>query len=200
MPTGAGRPDAESAVTILARLPSTMRTAARRCDVYRTLIEATSRHANDVIADADTGRPPHPFQRAEQARGAVDAVVPDLLARRDIEPPPNRLAPATLAAIFHSRGQVVAGRIAALAARHQGARAGSCAQVTCQLIAGGIQDAAQAAAAISLRAIPSRNTTSAASSRTGRYSPKPSCAMRPKNCCHEPPTRLARNQDMREAG
>jgi hypothetical protein len=42
--------------------------------------------------------------------GAVDAVVPDLLARRDIEPPPNRLAPATLAAIFHSRGQVVAGR------------------------------------------------------------------------------------------
>jgi hypothetical protein len=62
------------------------RTAARRCDVYRTLIEATSRHANDVIADADTGRPPHPFQRAEQARGAVavDAVVPDLLARRDM--------------------------------------------------------------------------------------------------------------------
>ena len=104
-----------------------------------------------MIADADTGRPPHPFQRAEQARGAVDAVVPDLLARRDIEPPPNRLAPATLAAIFHSRGQVVAGRIAALAARHQGARAGSCAQVTCQLIAGGIQDAAQAAAAINLR-------------------------------------------------
>jgi hypothetical protein len=99
-----------------------------------------------MIADADTGRPPHPFQRAEQARGAVDAIVPDLLARRDIDPPPNRLAPATLAAIFHSRGQVVAGRIAALAARHQGAWAGSCAQVTCQLIAGGIQDATQAAA------------------------------------------------------
>jgi hypothetical protein len=45
----------------------------------------------------------------------------------------------------------VAGRIAALAARHQGAWAGSCAQVTCRLIAGGIQDAAQAAATISLR-------------------------------------------------
>lgn len=42
-------------------------------------------------------------------------------------------------------------RIAALLSRHQGAKAGSCAQVICQLIAGGIQDAAQAAAAISLR-------------------------------------------------
>jgi hypothetical protein len=104
-----------------------------------------------VIADADTGRPPRLLQRAGQARGAVDVVVPDPLARRDIEPPPNRLAPATLAAIFRSRRQVVAGRIAALAARRQGTRAGSCAQVTCQLIAGGIQDAAQAAAAISLR-------------------------------------------------
>lgn len=95
-------------------------TAARRCGVYQTLIDAASRYAEDVITGADivaaTGRPPQPPQWAAQARGAVGAVVPDLLARWDSEPPANRLALAALAAIFRSHGQVLASRVAALAA------------------------------------------------------------------------------------
>ena len=41
-------------------------------------------------------------------------------------------------------------RVAALAAGQHGTRAGSCARVACQLIAGQIQDAAQTAAVMSL--------------------------------------------------
>jgi hypothetical protein len=109
-----------------------------------------------VITGADivaaTGRPPQlqPLEWAEQARDALSAVVPDLLARWDIEPPANRLALATLAAVYCSHGQVVAGRVAALAADQHGTRAGRCAQIAGQLIARQIQDAAQAAAVMSL--------------------------------------------------
>ena len=157
MPNGTCRPDTGPAVTILARLLlADALTAARRCGVYWTLIEAASRYADAVIVGADwvaaTGHPPQPqpLQWAEQARDAVGAFVPDLLARWDIEPPANRLALATLAAVFRSHGQILAGRIAALAAGQQGTRVGSCAQVACQLIAGQIQDAAQTAAVMSL--------------------------------------------------
>jgi hypothetical protein len=157
MPNGTCRPDTGPAVTILARLLlGDALTAARRAGVYWTLIEAASRYADAVIVGADwvaaTGHPPQPqpLQWAEQARDAVGAFVPDLLARWDIEPPANRLALATLAAVFRSHGQILAGRIAALAAGQQGTRVGSCAQVACQLIAGQIQDAAQTAAVMSL--------------------------------------------------
>lgn len=155
MPSGTCRPDTGPAVTVLARwLLGDALTAARRCGVYWTLIEAASRYAHGVIAGADivaaTGHPPRPLEWAEQARDAVGALVPDLLARWDIEPPANRLALAALAAIFRSRGQVLAGRIAALAAGQHGTRAGSCAQLACQLIAGQIQDAATTAAMMSL--------------------------------------------------
>jgi len=102
MPDGTCRPDTGPAVTVLARLLlSGALTATRRCGVYRMLIEAASRYANDVIVGADiiaaTGRRPQPdpLQWAEQARDGVGAVVPDLLARWDIEPPANRLALAT---------------------------------------------------------------------------------------------------------
>jgi hypothetical protein len=59
-----------------------------------------------------------------------------MLARWDVEPPVNRLALAALAARFRTHGQAIADQIAALAARQDGTRAGSCARVAHQLITG----------------------------------------------------------------
>jgi hypothetical protein len=131
-----------------------MLTAVRRCGVYWTLIEAASQYTDDVVGDADivavTGSPPKPRQWSEQARDAAESAVPGLLTRWDIEPPANRLALAALAAIFPAHGQVLAARIAALAAEQEGTQAGSCAQIASQLIAGDFRDAASNAAMTSL--------------------------------------------------
>jgi hypothetical protein len=51
--------------------------------------------------------------------------------------------------VFRSHGQVLAGRVAVLAAEQRGTRAGSCARIAGQLIAGEIQDAVQTAAVMS---------------------------------------------------
>jgi hypothetical protein len=80
----------------------------------------------------------------------VEAVVPGLLARWDIEPPANRLALATLAGLFRSHGQVLAGHVAALAAAQEGTRVGSCARVAHHLIIADYQAAARDAAVMSL--------------------------------------------------
>jgi hypothetical protein len=60
-------------------------------------------------------------------------------------------ATGTLAAVFRSHGQVLAGRVAVLAAGQRGSRVGSCARIAGQLIAGEIQDAVQTAAVMSRR-------------------------------------------------
>jgi len=158
MPNGTCRPDTGPAVSIVAGLLlGDALPAARRCGIYWVLTEAASRYADDMITGADitaaTGRPPRPqdLQWAGQARDAVGAVIPDLLARWDIEPPANRLALTALAALYPSHGQVLAGGVAALAAGQRGTKVGHCARIAGQLIAGQIQEAAQAAAAMSRR-------------------------------------------------
>ncbi|HEV2373572.1 MAG TPA: hypothetical protein VGS19_15540 [Streptosporangiaceae bacterium] len=155
LPNGTCRPDTPSAVTVLARMIlADALTSSRRCDIYATLVYAASRYASDTITGADiaaaTGRPPHPLRWAEQARDAVGATAPDLLARWDTEPAANRAALTAVAALFPSHGRAVATRVAALAAAQQGTKAGTCAQIACHLIAGQTQEAATNAALVSL--------------------------------------------------
>jgi hypothetical protein len=155
MPEGECQADAGPALTILARLLiEDAFTAVRRREVYGLLISAVGQYPQDVIRSADiiaaTGRPPRPYTWSLQARDAVEAVVPGLLARWDIEPPANRLALATLAGVFRSAGQVLAGRVAALAAAQEGTQVGSCARVAHHLITADYQAAARDAAVMSL--------------------------------------------------
>jgi hypothetical protein len=155
MPEGDCQADTGPALTILARLLiEDAFTAVRRRDVYGLLIAAAGQYPQDVIRYADivaaTGSPPRPYTWSQQARDAVEAVVPGLLARWDIEPPANRLALATLAGLFRSHGQVLAGHVAALAAAQEGTRVGSCARVAHHLIIADYQAAARDAAVMSL--------------------------------------------------
>jgi hypothetical protein len=155
MPEGDSQADTGPALTILAQLLiEDAFTAVRRRDIYGLLIAAAGQYPQDVIRYADivaaTGSPPRPYTWSQQARDAVEAVVPGLLARWDIEPPANRLALATLAGLFRSHGQVLAGRVAALAAAQEGTRVGSCARVAHDLIIADYQAAARDAVVMSL--------------------------------------------------
>jgi hypothetical protein len=155
MPNDTCQPGTGPAVTILARLLlGNAFTAVRRSGVYSTLIRAAGQYTEEVISGADivaaTGRPPRSRQWSEAARDAVGAEVTGLLARWDIEPPANRVALATLAAVYRVPGQVLADRIAALAAALEGSRVGYCARIAHQLIAGNFEAAAREAASMSL--------------------------------------------------
>lgn len=146
-PEGQCRPDTGLAVTILARLVvENALTAIRRRDVYALLIDVSAQYAREVVSYADivavTGHPPRPYTWSLQARKAVEAAVPALLARWEIEPPANRFALAVLAGAFPAQGQILGGHVAALAAD----QAGTCARVADQLITGDHQGAAENAA------------------------------------------------------
>jgi hypothetical protein len=84
---------------------------------------------SDAGIVAVTGHPPRPHTWSVQARKAVEATVPVLLARWEIEPPANRFALTVLVGAFPSQGQVLAERVAALATNQAGTRVGICAQV-----------------------------------------------------------------------
>ncbi len=154
-PEGQCRPDTGLALTILARLVVEDALAAlRRRDVYALLIDVCAQYARDVVSYANivavTGHPPRPHTWSVQAREAVEAAVPALLARWEIEPPANRFALAVLAGAFPSPGQVLAERVALLTAEQAGTRAGTCSQVAYQLITGDHQGAAENAAVMLL--------------------------------------------------
>ena len=126
-PEGQCRPDTGLALTILARLVVEDALAAlRRRDVYALLIDVCAQYARDVVSDANivavTGHPPRPHPWSVQAREAVEAAVPALLARWEIEPPANRFALAVLAGAFPSQGQVLAERVALLTAEQAGTK------------------------------------------------------------------------------
>jgi hypothetical protein len=155
MPDGTCQPGTGPAVTVLARLLlGSAFTAVRRSGVYWMLIHAACEHTVEVIRDADivaaTGRPPRPRLWSESARDAVGAEVMGLLARWDIEPPANRVALATLAAVYRVPGQVLADQVTALAAAQEGSRVGYCAKIAHHLIAGSFEVAAREAASMSL--------------------------------------------------
>ena len=155
VPGGECNPGTGPAVTFLAQLlVNNALTAIRRCGVYWTLIDIATRYTADLIRGADvkavTRRLPRPQVWSQQAREAVDAIVPSLLIRWDIEPPANRLALVTLAAIFRAHGQVLADRAVDMAAAQEGTRVGICARIAYQLIVGSFEDAARNATAMSL--------------------------------------------------
>jgi hypothetical protein len=107
MPEGACRPDTGPALTVLARLVAEdALTAVRRRDIYSLLIDASGQYARDLVCYAGivaaTGRPPRPYTWSEQAREAVEGVVPAVLSRWDTEPPANRFALAALAGALPS--------------------------------------------------------------------------------------------------
>jgi hypothetical protein len=114
--------------------------AARRRDVYCTLIWAAGLYRDDLIADADQaaalGRSPRPGPFTEQVHDAIGAAMPRLLARWGAEPSANQLALAVLAAIFPAAGQAIRGAVAQLAAALAGTQAGCYARCAHQLITG----------------------------------------------------------------
>jgi hypothetical protein len=73
-----------------------------------------------------------------------------LLARWEIEPPANRFALAALAGALPSQGQVLAERVALLAAARAGTKVGSFARVAHLLITGDYQGAAENAVVMCL--------------------------------------------------
>jgi hypothetical protein len=138
---------AAPAVALLAQmLIAGTLSAVRRCGVYWVLVEIASQYDDDLFHSADkaaaTGLLPGQLLgsgQLEWSRQALDVLaplIPAMLARWDVEPPVNRLALAALAARFRTHGQAIADQIAALAARQDGTRAGSCARVAHQLITG----------------------------------------------------------------
>jgi hypothetical protein len=155
MPQGTCLQDAGPAVTVLARLlMGDAFVAVRRCGIYEMLITLGSRYADAMVVNADivaaTGRPFDSLQWVERTRDAVAAEIPALLARWEIEPQANRFALAVLAAMFPRDGQVLADRVVGLAADLEGTRAGLCARIASQLLAGDVQQAAENAAVIDL--------------------------------------------------
>jgi hypothetical protein len=89
------------------------------------------------------------------------------------------------AALFRSPGQVLAGRVAVLAAGQQGTLTGSCARIAGQLIAGQVQDAAQTAATMILPCDTRAEYDIGNELLDPAVLARPSSATKSGNCCHE---------------
>ena len=146
-PHGACNEGTAPATALLAQmLIANTLPAVRRGGVYWVLIEIASQYSDSQFHTADeaaaTGLPPGQLVRpgqlewSGQARDVLAPLIPAMLARWDIEPSANLLALAALAARFPAHGQVIADRVAALAAEQDGTRVGSCLRVAHQLITG----------------------------------------------------------------
>jgi hypothetical protein len=147
---GSCYPATAPAMPFLARLiTSDALPFYQQLDVYEVLLDAATRHAASLVADADRAaarqRPPRPAAWSADVHEAVGTCVPGLLERWQLEPEPLRVVLTVFAALYPDHGVVAADLIRAMSAKHPNTDAGALLDLCLSLIDGNAELAEQQA-------------------------------------------------------